>query len=66
MSVFGGTTPLVATWLVHETGNNLAPGFYWLIVSIIGLIVVVFLVKDTSKQSLKGSYPTVSNEKEFK
>ncbi len=66
VSVFGGTTPLVATWLVHETGNNIAPGFYWLIVSIIGLIVVVFLFKDTSKQSLKGSYPTVSNEKEFK
>ena len=28
VSVFGGTTPLVATWLVHETGNNIAPSFY--------------------------------------
>ncbi|MGO3049270.1 MFS transporter [Staphylococcus casei] len=65
VSIFGGTTPLVASWLVHETGSNLAPAFYLLAFSIIGLIVVVFLFKDTSKQSLKGSYPTVANEKEF-
>src|SRR5690606_39194705 len=25
VSLFGGTTPLVSTWLVHQTGNNLAP-----------------------------------------
>ncbi|RIP34118.1 MFS transporter [Staphylococcus gallinarum] len=65
VSIFGGTTPLVASWLVHVTNNNLAPAFYLLVVSIIGLVVVLFLFKDTSKQSLKGSYPTVATEKEF-
>ncbi|MCD8819947.1 MFS transporter [Staphylococcus gallinarum] len=65
VSIFGGTTPLVASWLVHVTNNNLAPAFYLLAVSIIGLLVVLFLFKDTSKQSLKGSYPTVATEKEF-
>ncbi|MBU7216872.1 MFS transporter [Staphylococcus gallinarum] len=65
VSIFGGTTPLVASWLVHVTNNNLAPAFYLLAVSIIGLLVVLLLFKDTSKQSLKGSYPTVATEKEF-
>ncbi|MCG7338496.1 MFS transporter [Staphylococcus sp. ACRSN] len=65
VSIFGGTTPLVASWLVHVTNNNLAPAFYLLAVSVIGLVVVLFLFKDTSKQSLKGSYPTVASEKEF-
>lgn len=44
-----GTTPLVASWLVHITGNNLAPAFYLMFVSIIGLIVLLTLFKDTSK-----------------
>ncbi|WP_323702988.1 MFS transporter [Mammaliicoccus sp. Dog046] len=66
VSLFGGTTPLVASWLVHATGNNLAPAFYLLAVSVIGLVVVVFLFEDTSKKSLKGSYPTVASKKEFK
>ena len=65
VSLFGGTTPLVASWLVHVTGNNLAPAFYLLGVSIIGLIVVLTLFEDTSKKSLKGSYPTVASKKEF-
>ncbi|HCW35233.1 MAG TPA: MFS transporter [Staphylococcus sp.] len=65
VSLFGGTTPLVASWLVHVTGNNLAPAFYLLGVSVIGLIVVLTLFEDTSKKSLKGSYPTVSSKKDF-
>lgn len=63
VSLFGGTTPLVASWLVHVTGNNLAPAFYLLGVSVIGLIVVLTLFEDTSKKSLKGSYPTVASKK---
>ncbi|MFP3846840.1 MFS transporter, partial [Priestia filamentosa] len=66
VSIFGGTTPLVAAWLVHVTGSNLAPGFYLLAFSLIGLIVVLTLFKDTSGKSLKGSYPTVASKAEYK
>ncbi|VVM33867.1 MFS transporter [Terribacillus sp. AE2B 122] len=66
VSIFGGTTPLVSTWLVHQTGNNLAPGWYLTIVSIIGFLVILFLFKSTSGKSLKGSYPTVATKSEFK
>lgn len=65
ISIFGGTTPLVASWLVHITGNNLAPAFYLMLVSVIGLAVVLLLFKDTSKKSLKRSYPNVETTNEF-
>ncbi len=66
VSLFGGTTPLVATWLVYQTGNNLAPGFYLTIVSIIGFLVIAFFFSNTSGKSLKGSYPTVASKSEYK
>ncbi|MDN4075298.1 MFS transporter [Fictibacillus terranigra] len=65
VSLFGGTTPLIATWLVHKTGNNLAPAFYLTIVSIIGFLVVLFLFTNTAGKSLKGSYPTVASKSEY-
>ncbi|MFP7493024.1 MFS transporter [Terribacillus saccharophilus] len=66
VSVFGGTAPLVNTWLVHQTGNNLAPAWYLTIVSIIGFLVILFFFKSTSGKSLKGSYPTVATKSDYK
>lgn len=65
VSIFGGTTPLVSTWLVHVTQNPLAPAYYLTAVSLIGFITILVLFETTSGKALKGSYPTVSNEKEF-
>ncbi|MGE7218630.1 MFS transporter [Priestia koreensis] len=65
VSVFGGTTPLVATWLVKATGNHYAPAYYLTAVSIIGFLVILFLFKSTSGKSLKGSYPTVESKSEY-
>ncbi|KMK94994.1 MFS transporter [Rossellomorea marisflavi] len=65
VSIFGGTTPLVATWLVHQTGNNLAPAWYLTIVSVIGFFIILFMFTSTSGKSLKGSYPTVATKSEF-
>lgn len=39
-AIFGGTTPLIATGLVLLTGAAIAPGFYLMFCSLIGLIVV--------------------------
>ncbi|WP_026314618.1 MFS transporter [Heyndrickxia acidiproducens] len=66
VSLFGGTTPLVSTWLVHQTGNALAPAFYLTIFSFIGFFVILFLFSSTSGKSLKGSYPTVATKSEYK
>lgn len=64
VSIFGGTTPLVASWLVAETGNPLAPAYYLTTVSLIGFLVIAFLHLSTAGKSLKGSYPNVDNEKD--
>lgn len=41
-AVLGGTAPLVATWLIASTGNPIAPSFYVVIVSVVGLLVATF------------------------
>ncbi len=66
VSIFGGTTPLVATWLVHQTGNNLAPAWYLTIVSVIGFFIILFMFTSTSGKSLKGSYPTVATKSDYR
>lgn len=63
VSIFGGTTPLVCSYLVHATGNPLAPAFYLAGVSVIGLVVFSVLFVTTSGRALKGSYPTVETKK---
>ncbi|AWC28382.1 MFS transporter [Bacillus cytotoxicus] len=64
VSIFGGTTPLVSSYLVHITDNALAPAFYLTGVSLIGLIVFSLLFVTTSGRALKGAYPTVETKKE--
>jgi MHS family citrate/tricarballylate:H+ symporter-like MFS transporter len=41
ISVFGGTTQLMETWLIHATGNVLAPAWYLMGASIVGIAAAV-------------------------
>lgn len=41
ISIFGGTTPLVLMWLVETTDNFIAPAFYYIIGTMIGLISIM-------------------------
>lgn len=50
-TVFGGTAPLVATWLISSTGNSMAPALYLIAISVMGLIGGMML-KETSHVSL--------------
>lgn len=44
--VFGGTTPLVAAWLLKNTGNPIAPS-YWLIgVLSISAVAMLFWIRN--------------------
>lgn len=64
VSIFGGTTPLVASFLIEKTGNSLMPAFYMMLVALVGIIVITFMLKDTSGKSLRGSLPTVESDEE--
>ena len=37
-TLFGGTAPLMATWLIGVTGNRLAPAFYLMVVALLALV----------------------------
>lgn len=44
MAVFGGSAPLVATWLIHLTNNNAAPALYLSLTSFIAAVALLFMV----------------------
>lgn len=49
--IFGGTAPLVATYLVLQTDSNIAPAIYLVAVAVLVLLVVLAL-PETSRLSL--------------
>ncbi|MET7903116.1 glycine betaine/L-proline transporter ProP [Streptomyces sp. NPDC005336] len=63
VSLFGGTTPLLASWLVASTHNTLVPGFYLMVAGAIGLVSTFFL-HETAGKPLRGSGPMVESEEE--
>ncbi len=51
-AIFGGTTPLIAIWLIHKTGFVLSPGFYLIFCGLFSL-AVVYRMDETAKAKLK-------------
>jgi len=41
--IFGGTAPLIATWLVATTGSQVAPSYYLIATSILSLVMLVII-----------------------
>ena len=50
-SIFGGSAPLVASYLISSTGNVNAPGYYLSLASAVSLIAVL-TIKETYKNKL--------------
>ena len=63
VSLFGGTTPLVAAWLVERTGDPLVPAYGLMVAAGIGLLTMLF-VRETANLPLRGSPPAVSTAQE--
>lgn len=47
-ALFGGTAPLIATWLISVTGNTISPMFYIIGIAVLGLVGGIML-PETSK-----------------
>jgi hypothetical protein len=43
IATFGGTAQLVVTWLLHISGNPLAPAWYLLLAAIVGIVAMSLL-----------------------
>lgn len=54
LGVIGGISPLVATWLVHRTANELSPAFMVMAAAAVSFLSVL-LFKETSKGPLEQS-----------
>lgn len=52
VALFGGTAPYIATWLVAETGNELAPAFYVIAAAIITLATIMTM-RETAARPLR-------------
>ncbi|HDS1735418.1 MFS transporter [Pseudomonas sp. BP8] len=52
-TLFGGTAPLVATWLINQSGSSLAPAFYLVVIALLALAGGLAL-PETSRISLHG------------
>lgn len=52
IGLFGGTTPLVAAWLIRETGNPLAPAWWVTGAAGISLLTALFLIPETRNRTL--------------
>lgn len=63
VSLFGGTTPLVMSWLIKITENPMVPAYYIMAACIIG-ILTMFFVKETTGKALRGSAPAVEEKQE--
>ncbi|MCZ2257824.1 MFS transporter [Sporosarcina sp. G11-34] len=51
-AIFGGTAPLIATFLIAKTGNTFAPAFYLMAAAIVAFIFLL-MTKETANQPLK-------------
>lgn len=49
VSLFGGTAPLINTWLISTTGNQMVPAWYLIFGAVIGLISILFVKDSTGK-----------------
>jgi hypothetical protein len=51
---FGGTAQLVVTWLLHVTGNPLAPAWYLLLAAIVGLVAMSLMPETAPVKKRQG------------
>lgn len=52
---FGGTTPLIAAWLITSTGNPIAPSYWIAAAGFVTLVTAIFFVRETAFDPLDGS-----------
>lgn len=49
-AIFGGSASAVSFWLIDVTGNNLAPAFYMVVISVIALVAMIASHENSHKR----------------
>lgn len=63
VSLFGGTTPFIAQFLMSALGNAYMPALWIMLFSLIALICLPFM-RESARRPLLGSFPTVETRQE--
>jgi len=63
LAVFGGFTPLVAAWLVHNTGNDATPSVWLMALAVCALVAVWLLVRGKIAMSCSVSVGSVAESR---
>ena len=58
VALFGGTTQLVVTWLLHVTGNPMAIAWYLTAVTLVGLVAMGLMIESAPARSRDLGAPT--------
>jgi MHS family citrate/tricarballylate:H+ symporter-like MFS transporter len=45
ISIFGGSTQFMETWLIQMSGSPMAPAFYWLGAALLGVLAIALMVE---------------------
>jgi MFS family permease len=50
IAVFGGSAQFIIAWLIHVTGDPLAPAYYWTAATVVGLLAALFLPESAPRK----------------
>jgi len=57
ISIFGGSTQFMLTWLLAATKNPLVPAYYWTVAAVVGLTAMALVKESAPVRLLKTSPP---------
>ena len=52
-AIFGGFTPMIATWLIHATGNKAMPGAWLSLAALCGLLATLVTLSLSDEVSVE-------------
>lgn len=59
-AIFGGFTPMIATWLIHETGNKAMPGAWLSLAALCGLLATLVTLSLESAVNVARAEPAAA------
>jgi MFS transporter, MHS family, proline/betaine transporter len=60
VSIFGGLAPLVATWLIAQTGDPLSPSYYLIFTALLSLVAVIAIQRRSRRMTQLTSAPVAA------
>jgi MFS transporter, MHS family, proline/betaine transporter len=57
VSIFGGLAPLVATWLIAQTGDPLSPSYYLIFTALLSLVALIAIQRRSRRRDQRSGAP---------